>query len=137
VQLRENVRKFEACEYALAEFSHARHLAVAACYLKGMPFEAALDRMRASLLRFTAHHGVSGYHETITRFWLLLVDQYLRTLPAQLLLPDQVNQLIAQYPTKQVLFDYYSRDRVMSEAARQHWTEPDLAPLPVFSPSQL
>jgi len=28
-----------------------------------------------------------------------------------------------------VLFDFYTRERLMSEAARAEWVEPDIAPL--------
>ena len=68
--VREVVEKFERCEYAPQEFTHARHLTVACWYLCTLPEKEALDRMREGLLRFTTHHGKRGYHETITRFWI-------------------------------------------------------------------
>src|ERR1700747_420310 len=76
--IREVVEKFETCIYAPEEFIHARHLTVAAWYLCRLPEDVALHRMRQSLLRFTAHHGKQGYHETITRFWMLLIAEHLR-----------------------------------------------------------
>ena len=78
------VHNFEACAYSTAEFTHARHLAVAAWYLHTLSPDAALDRVRQSLLRFTAHHGVKGYHETITRFWMILVRRSSTLRPAML-----------------------------------------------------
>ncbi len=37
-----------------------------------------MNRMRTSLKRFAAHHGVTGlYHETLTRFWLRQVEMRL------------------------------------------------------------
>lgn len=57
----------------VAAWSHAAHVAVAACYAVRHG-SAALDRTRAGIVRYnvavgTANTGTSGYHETLTRFW--------------------------------------------------------------------
>lgn len=126
--IREVVEKFETCIYAPEEFIHARHLTVAAWYLCTLPEDVALHRMRESLLRFTARHGKQGYHETITRFWMLLIAEHLRRQEPELSDVQRINEVVARYP-KETLFDYYSRDRVMSESARRAWMEPDLRPI--------
>jgi hypothetical protein len=123
------VRKLENCEYGVHEFGHDKHLAVAAWYLTSPGPRAALERMRASLLRFTEHHGKTGYHETITRFWLLLVEDFLRTEVGASSLADKVNRLVCRYADKNIVFDYYSCERIMSEEARSTWVEPDLRKL--------
>ena len=66
------VRAFEACETAADDFHHSEHLAVAVWYLHTMDRDAALDRMRAGLLRFLDHHGVDQgkYSETVTVFYI-------------------------------------------------------------------
>ena len=73
------VRAFEVCETGADDFHHAQHLAVAVWYLHTMDRDAALDRMRAGLLRFLDHHGVDKgkYSETITVFY---VDKIVETL---------------------------------------------------------
>ena len=123
--IEEVVRKFETCEYEKQEFYHSRHLAVAAWYLSRFPAELALEKMRASLLRFTEHHGVKRYHETITRFWLLVVQDFLRTAADQAPLAEKVNELIRRYDDKNLLFEFYDRERIMSDEARRSWVEPD------------
>jgi hypothetical protein len=128
------VRKLENCEYGVHEFGHDKHLAVAAWYVTALGAQEALDRMRASLSRFTAHHGKTGYHETITRFWLEIVADFLQTQDATGSLADKVNRLVGCYPDKNVLFDYYSRELVMSEEARGTWMEPDLRDLRDLQP---
>lgn len=125
----EVVGKFESCEYGLEEFTHARHLTVACWYLCICPREEALARMRAGLRRFIAHHRKEGYHETITRFWMELLDGYLGGLPADMPLDAKVKTAVARYGRKDVLFAYYTRERVMSDAARREWMEPDLRSL--------
>ena len=123
--IRAVVENFERCLYAPEEFTHPRHLTVATWYLCTLSEGAALTRMRESLLRFTAHHGKQGYNETITRFWMLLITEHLGRQREGLSHVERVNDVVARYP-KETLFDYYTRDRVMSESARREWLEPDL-----------
>jgi len=123
------VRKLENCEYSVTDFDHSKHLAVAARYLVCLGLEEALTRMRSSLQRFTRHHHVKGYHETITRFWLLLVQEFLLSQPPSKPFTEQVNELIQCYCDKNILFEYFSRERVMSDQARERWIEPDLKQL--------
>ncbi len=136
-EIHEVVRKFEQCAYGLGEFTHSRHLTVACWYLCKYPPALALTRMREGLQRFIAHHGRQGYHETITRFWMELLGSYLGQLPGNGSALTQVNCALERYANKETLFDYYSRERVMSETARKHWIEPDLQPVAgIRSPSQ-
>jgi hypothetical protein len=128
------VRKFESCEYGVKDFDHGKHLTVAAFYLCQFPLEEAMIQMRSSLLRFTKHHGVKGYHETITRFWLVLVAAHLQRSEG-CNLADAVNGLAQLYRDKNTLFDYYTSEIVMSEQAREDWLVPDLKPLPEISGS--
>jgi hypothetical protein len=119
------IQKFERCEYAPAEFTHARHLTVGCWYLCTLPADEALNRMRAHIQNFSAHHGKQAYHETITRFWMKMLDGALGRQSEELSTSTRINAVIALYP-KEVLFDYYTRDRVMSETAKREWVEPDL-----------
>ena len=120
------VGKFESCAYRPEEFSHARHLTVASWYVATYGTEEALSRMREGLRRFLAHHAKKmGYHETITRFWVELIGEALQRMAEQPL-PARVNESVSRYGDKNALFVYYTRELVMSEAARERWIEPDL-----------
>jgi len=119
------VSNFENCRFRKEEFTHARHLTVAAYYLSHFSPAESLERMREALLRFTRHHGVTGYHETITRFWLLLTEDFLQRSPEECFV-NRVNALIDSYGRKDVLFEYYTRGLVTSVEARNKWIEPDL-----------
>jgi hypothetical protein len=76
------VRGFESCRTDAGEFKHSHHLAVAVWYLHTMNRDDALDRMRASLLRFLNHHGVDKgkYSESVTVFWIDKIAQKLNDL---------------------------------------------------------
>lgn len=123
------VRKFEGCEFSPEEFTHRHHLTVASWYLCTGCQADALSRMRSGLQRFIAHHGKQGYHETITRFWMELLAAYLDELPDSMPLLSRVNSAVERYRSKEILFSYYTRERVMSDAARQAWITPDLQPI--------
>ena len=117
------VDRLERCLLAKGEFHHRDHLTVAVVYLYGAGFDAAAERMRASLKRFAAHHGVSGlYHETMTRFWLQQVEMRLDRRDC---LTDSVRKIQAQLSNKDLCLEYYSQERIQSQEARERWLEPD------------
>jgi hypothetical protein len=117
------VRKLEQCQLSPGEFHHRDHLAVSVVYLSLSDFEAALAAMRGSLHRFIAHHGLKGYHETITRFWMLEVE---RRLNRELCLAKSVEQIQAELGDKNLIYEYYSKDALSSPEAKEGWVEPDL-----------
>jgi hypothetical protein len=121
------VDRLERCLLGKEEFHHRDHLAVAVMYLYAADPETAMDRMRASLKRFAAHHKVTGlYHETLTRFWLLHVEM---RLDRSVCLRDSVRSIQEQLSDKNLAFEYYSRERVESKEARETWLKPDLKEL--------
>jgi hypothetical protein len=121
------VDRLERCLLAKEEFHHRDHLAVAVVYLYASDLETAMDRMRSSLKRFAAHHGVTGlYHETLTRFWLIQVEQ---RLDRSRCLEESVLKVHEQLNDKNLAFEYYSRERINSKEARETWLKPDLKEL--------
>lgn len=118
------VDRLERCLLGNKEFHHRDHLTVAVVYLCAVDLDAAVDRMRATLKRFAAHHGVDGlYHETLTRFWLQQVEM---RLDRGLCLCDSVRKVQEQLNDKNLPFEYYSRERINSQEAREKWLPPDL-----------
>ena len=123
------VDRLERCLLGKEEFHHRDHLAVAVVYLYAVDLEAAVDRMRTTLKRFAAHHGVSGlYHETLTRFWL---QQVQARLDRDRCLRESVREVQEQLNDKNLPFEYYSRERMNSQEAREKWLPPDFKDLKV------
>jgi hypothetical protein len=123
------VEKFERCEFGLKEFTHGRHLTVAAWYLCHLSPDEAFVRMKTGLVRFIEHHGKQGYHETITRFWMEILGNFLRSMPRDAAIMEKVNNAVKRFDNKDVLFEYYSRERALSELAKRVWVDPDLRPI--------
>ncbi len=75
--------------------------------------------------------GTSGYHETITQAALVMVRHALETGEPGRRTFEAVNELMAS-PTGKPdwLLAHWSRDVLMSAAARRSYVPPDLKPLP-------
>jgi hypothetical protein len=127
-QIDDVVRAFESCTTDKSEFKHQHHLTVAVSYLRELTLEQAIDKMREALLRFVDHHQVDRqkYNETITVFWFHIVAEAMRTMPANVRVVGQCNRVIERFSNADLALDYYSRDLLFSERAREEFVEPDL-----------
>ncbi len=131
------VRGFESCTLAWAEWTHAAHLTVALWYaLRHDPGEA-LRRVREGIKRYNLANGVvttreRGYHETITRFWMRHVRDFLDSRRGEgWPLERLANELVA-CAKRDAPLEHYSRELLFSWEARAGYVEPDLKP---FAPS--
>jgi len=117
------VDRLERCLLSNKEFHHRDHLTVAVAYLYHSDVPAATEKMRAGLMRFAAHHNVTLYHETMTRFWILMAEKHLdRGLP----LAEAVERVHLALNNKDLVYSFYSRERIGSAEAKAGWVEPDL-----------
>jgi hypothetical protein len=65
---------------------------------------------------------------------MILLDQALRTTRTEWGIAARVADVVTRYQDKDVLYRYYTRERVLSEQARMGWVEPDLLAItPDFS----
>ena len=127
---------FERGTWPKPEWSHAAHIAVAGCYLTSYSDKEAADRARRGILHYNQCTGTinsdhSGYHETLTLFWLALIRARLRLIEPSSARIELVRLLVAEFAPQRDLFrEYYSFDVVRSVKARQSWVPPDAKPLP-------
>jgi hypothetical protein len=124
------VERLEACAYGPDEFTHRLHIAAAMWYLDRYPYAEAVDAMRAALQRFLAHHGIHGYNETMTLFWMRLLNHVLESGGDARSLPDVVNEAVERFGSMRPVSTHYSKAVISSETAKAGWVEPDLLPLP-------
>jgi hypothetical protein len=130
------IREFESGTLPRERWTHCAHLTVACWYLVCYPINEATRRIREGIQKYNNAVGIlttrdSGYHETITLFWICLIKHYLSTITMERSLVCLINDLLARYADKGIPFEHYSRERLMSWEARIAWVEPDLKPLPV------
>jgi hypothetical protein len=132
----EALSAFEDGTFPKAQWNHAAHLRVAGCYLTARPPEEALECMRTGVRRYNESVGGkntddSGYHETLTRFWMAVAGAFLAGLPETAQRREKIQALVERYGSRRHLFrEYYSFDVVKSREARLGWVAPDRKPLP-------
>lgn len=128
-EVAELVAAFEAGAVKPSEFRHSAHVAVGLAYLAAAPLAEATERMRAGLQALTARHQATGYHETLTQFWMRLLDHLARARYAELPLYARVNAVIESHGTMGPVFAHYTNATVYSPDARAGWVDPDVLPL--------
>jgi hypothetical protein len=125
------VAQFESCRFPNDQFRHADHIRLAWIYIRQCGYESAEQRMRTSIHRFASNLGAAQkYHETITTLWMRLVN-IAGHLSSRMNKFDDFARAHAWLFDKDTVFDFYSRELLMSDTARGAWVEPDLKPIPV------
>ena len=129
-EVEEVIRRFEDCSFTPEEFGHAQHLTVLVWFLSQYDRETALEKLRAGLLRFLRHLGRNAYHETMTRFWVKIVGNFIEHASKPWDVAGLANEVIERSGDKILFYEYYSRELAGRAEAKAEWHEPDLKPLP-------
>lgn len=129
------VKAFEERTLTKAEWTHAAHLRVGLYYCFHNPFGVAKNLMSDGIYRLNDAHGTlntetSGYHETLTVFWLKTVSAFLEKNKREKSLAVLANNLIASCGDSKLPLKYYSRELLFSTEARLNYVEPDLETFP-------
>lgn len=116
-------------------WTHEAHLVVAYWYVRSFPFEIAVERVRTGIRSYNVACGVpntetSGYHETLTLFYLRAVKAFLKGRDRFHEAPEAVREMLAALGPREVPFRHFTKERLLSREARRDWVEPDLEPLP-------
>ncbi len=124
--------KFERGTLALEEWDHRAHLALTCLFLMNHPRRAE-GLLRDGIKSLNRANGVpstptSGYHETLTLFWIAKVRALLDVCAGDDL--AVLNAVVNGLANKKLVFFHFSRERILSKQARESWCEPDVHPLP-------
>src|SRR5262245_56821897 len=125
-------RAFHDRTLSHAQWTHAAHLRIAWLHLARHELDEAHLRMRVGIIRLNAAHGLveteaRGYHETLTRVWLVLVRAARRRSRAT----DSASFLETEGDDgdddgldRNAPLRFYSRERLFSVAARALYLPP-------------
>jgi hypothetical protein len=115
----------------LHPFAHEDHIRMAWLYLRRDGWQEGYRQIQAGLKNFAAAHGQpEKYHETITRFWAMLVNHAIEQQPDM----DSFADFQQAFPflfDKSIIKKHYSKAVFFDAVARQQWVEPDIVPMPV------
>jgi hypothetical protein len=137
-QTEQVVRDFIARTLPKASLTHEAHLRVGLWHVLRYPDAVALDLLRERIRGFNeAAGGVNtssaGYHETITRFYVLIIRHFVESIDSKRPIDELAQELIAHCGDRDLPLRHYTRERLFSVEARLHWVAPDLKPLPRVS----
>jgi hypothetical protein len=127
------ITSFEQCTISTAEWNHRAHIRVGFLYARQDSLDDAISRMRAGLQALNEAHRVPeaagrGYHETKTVAFMRLIHAACKY--QAFVSSEEFCKRNSELTAKDVLFHYYSRERLASLQAKITFLEPDLAPLP-------
>ena len=124
----EFLKAFEDC--TLEEFHHRDHIRMAWMYLREFGYEVGSRKVKEGIQRFAAaKNATTLYHETITEFWIRLVQHGIEENPQIENYAEFFDSFWALRDSKSI-FRHYTKDFLMSDPARAEWRDPDLLELP-------
>lgn len=129
------IHQFEACELPKEKWTHEAHFVMALWYFCHQPLPLAIRLIKDGIKKYNISVGGtntddSGYHETISVFYIRLIINYImQTVPGQSF-GNQLAGLWSQdFLQKDYPLRYYTRKLLMSKEARKNWIAPDIQSL--------
>ena len=133
-KIRHLIQQFQNRTLPKEDWTHEAHLIVAIWFVKNYTLAEATCYIRAGIIAYnvavdTPNTSTSGYHETITLFWIRLIEIYIQQ-HQHLEIEALTDQFLAsKYAQKNIFFEYYTKNLLFSTEARGIWHMPDLRPI--------
>ena len=129
-EINELVRAFEACTLTKEEWTHEAHLTVGLYYVIHHPFGVAKNLMSDGICWLNDKHGTpntdtSGYHETMTYFWLNAISEFVNSKANEREIVALANGMLDELSDRNLPLKRYSRELLFSPRARREYIEPD------------
>jgi len=130
------IEKFNKTTLPKSEWTHHAHLTVALWYVDNYEFYDAICRLRSGIVLLNKFHGTdntdrSGYHETLTIFWAKVISIYIELNPLNSLKELHENLLRSTVANRELPFEFYLKEEILSPAYRAVYHEPTLQKLDV------
>jgi len=127
------VHRWDTGRLTKTELTHAAHVGTAAYFAFDLEAEALFERMKSGIIHHnesvgTANTEDNGYHETLTRFWVETIVEFMRSrsLSTRFEAVKHAAQRFGKDRDRHRL--YYSFDVVRDRRARREWIKPDREP---------
>jgi hypothetical protein len=124
------ISQFENRTLPKSLWTHQAHLTVGMHYLYHHHFFEALCYMKSNIIIYNVASGgvntaAGGYHETLTVFWLKILEKFLNERRDQPLFKICNAFLESPLAKKDLPTTYYTKEKLFSVEARSMWVEPD------------
>lgn len=133
-ELLDLVRRFRACTIGRDEWTHRAHVGVASALVLTEGPTEALHLMKQTIPRLNERQGalnseVSGYHETLTVFWVCFLGQFLERVPGDWSNLNKARAAVEAFGGLRRLDKlFYSYDVLACPRARRFWVPPEPVP---------
>jgi hypothetical protein len=132
----EIIKAFIVKKLPRERWTHEAHLIVSAHYCLAFDCIVALKFLRNNIIEYNELSGTlntdsSGYHETLTRFWIIITKNFINNnsdLGKEELIRSFIN---SEYASKTLHLEYYSPEIIYSNRARHDWVDPNLKKLKI------
>ena len=128
------VESFLHCDLAKEKYTHAAHI-LSGFYLYCKFDHRAFEMMEKHIIFFnnavgTVNSDHSGYHKTITFFWINAIEQFSKRFEAPVFSDENI-YLIYDSPLmdKNLPLNFYSKAHLFTKEARKEIVEPDIKPI--------
>lgn len=133
--LEDLIAKFNSCSLPKEKWTHEAHLIVAIWFCKTYDLPKALNLLRYQIKTYnisvgTPNSDTQGYHETLTRFWLLIAANFVKLNETKTFEETAEAFINSNWASRSLALDYYSHEVLFSLKARKGWIESDLQKLP-------
>jgi len=133
-EIHEIVEQFKNKSLPKERWTHEAHIIVAMWHNLNFEFKTAYQMMKSGIITYneavgTANTDSSGYHETLTRFWMLNVRHFMEKYGSREI--DEIcnDFLRSEFATKAFPMKFYSREHLFSVEARTNFVPSDLKPI--------
>lgn len=125
------VHSFAARTLAKEKWTHAAHITAALWHLKNYPFDDAVCGMRSKIISYnisvgTPNNASSGYHETMTIFWMYAGLFFINTCTGETVLNICNAFLSSPLAERSLPFYFYKRETILSSKARAVFVAADI-----------
>ena len=124
------VKQFTDKSLPKSEWTHQAHIVVAFWHNWQLDFENAFEQVKAKIIAYneavgTENTDTAGYHESLTRFWMILTNNYIIDNKHQTLALACTTFLKQKQALKTIPLEYYSQEKLFSIQARKEWVNGD------------
>jgi hypothetical protein len=118
------IQQFEEKTLPLEKWTHEAHLTVGLWHLCHYPLWEAHCLMRAKIIAYnqavgTPNTAQRGYHETLTVFWLKMINLFLEKADKNMPFEELVEALLkSEYASRNLHLNYYAPETIFSVRAR-------------------
>ena len=133
-EIKSLIQQFDNRPLPLEKWTHQAHLIVALWYIKKYNIAEATCLLRSGIISYNVAVGTkntpsSGYHETITLFWIILINKFVENHKGLKISKLTELFLNSRFAEKTIFFEFYTKDTLFSTEARANWVAPDIKPI--------